>query len=261
MTRFITVISGKGGVAKTTTAINLGVALNMFGKDITVVDANLTTPNVGLYLGAPVVPINLHHVLQGKHEIVDAMYMLPSGIKMVPASIALHDMNGIKPENLKHVLKGLDKRSDIVIIDGAAGLGREALAALECADDVLIVTNAELPAITDALKTIKLAEEMGKPVLGVVLTKSRADELDVSVRNVETILEKPVLAVIPFDEAVREALQMKDAVVLTHPKSRAAVGYKVLAASMLGKEWKEKPAREFKMLKAMMKGLGLRRLF
>lgn len=255
MTRFITVISGKGGVAKTTTAINLGVALNMFGKDVTVVDANLTTPNVGLYLGAPVVPINLHHVLQGKHHITDALYMVPCGIKMVPASIALHDLRGVKPDHLSKAVGGLDKGSDIVLLDAAAGLGREALAAIDASDELLVVTNAELPAITDALKTIKLAEELGKPVLGVVLTRSRADELEVSIRNIETILERPVIGVIPFDEAVREALQLKDAVVLTHPRSKAAVGYKRLAATMLGKEWNERPAREFRFLRKLMRRL------
>ncbi|MFH0752594.1 MAG: cell division ATPase MinD [archaeon] len=260
MTRFITVISGKGGVAKTTTAINLGVALNMFGKDVTVVDANLTTPNVGLYLGAPVVPINLHHVLQGKHHVTDALYMLPCGIKMVPASIALQDLKGVRPDHLSRAMKGLDKTSDVVLIDAAAGLGREALAAVDSADELLVVTNAELPAITDALKTIKLAEELKKPVIGVVLTRSRADELDVSIRNIETILEKPVIAVIPFDEAVREALQLKDAVVLTHPRSRAAVGYKKLAASLLGREWNEEAAREFKIFNKIMRKFGLRRL-
>ena len=256
MTRFITVISGKGGVAKTTTAINLGVALNQFGKDVIVVDANLTTPNVGLYLGAPVVPINLHHVLQGKYPITDAMYMLPCGIKMVPASIALQDLNDVKPEHMPRIIKGLDKQSDIVLIDAAAGLGREALAAINSSDELLIVTNAELPAITDALKTIKLAEELGKPVTGVVLTKSRSDDLEVSIRNIETILEKPIISVIPFDEAVREALQFKDSVVLTHSKSKAAVGYKKLAAALLGREYNEKAAREFKFLGSLFSRLG-----
>jgi septum site-determining protein MinD len=89
MTRFISIISGKGGVAKTTTSINLGAALSYFGKDVIVVDANLTTPNIGVHLGVPVVPVHLHHALQGKHNIRDAVYMHPGGTKFVPASIAL----------------------------------------------------------------------------------------------------------------------------------------------------------------------------
>ena len=59
MSKIIAIVSGKGGVGKTTSAINLGVALNKFGKNVVVVDANLTTPNIGLHLGAPIVPISL----------------------------------------------------------------------------------------------------------------------------------------------------------------------------------------------------------
>ena len=70
----IAVVSGKGGVGKTTSAINLAAALNFFGKDVVILDANLTTPNVGLHLGAPIVPVNLNHVLSGKASIVDAIY-------------------------------------------------------------------------------------------------------------------------------------------------------------------------------------------
>ena len=51
MTRFITLVSGKGGVGKTTTAINLGQALTDMGKKVVVVDANLVTPNIGIHLG------------------------------------------------------------------------------------------------------------------------------------------------------------------------------------------------------------------
>jgi len=67
--KLITVTSGKGGVGKTTTSINLGAALNELGKEVVVVDANLTTPNLGLHFGAPIVPVSLNHVLQGKADI------------------------------------------------------------------------------------------------------------------------------------------------------------------------------------------------
>jgi septum site-determining protein MinD len=87
MSRLIAVISGKGGVGKTTTAINLGTALNKFGKDVIIVDANLTTPNVGLHLGAPIVPVNLNHVLLGKAKVADAVYEHESGTKIVPSSL------------------------------------------------------------------------------------------------------------------------------------------------------------------------------
>ena len=65
MKRVIVITSGKGGVGKTTTAINLGAAINHFGRDVLIVDGNLTTPNVGIHFGSPEVPVNLNHVLSG----------------------------------------------------------------------------------------------------------------------------------------------------------------------------------------------------
>jgi len=100
MTKFIAIMAGKGGTGKTTTSINLGAALSYFGKDVIVVDANLTTPNVGIHLGVPIVPIHLHHVLQGKNDISEAVYVHPAGPKIVPGSIAMSDLHSTNPENL-----------------------------------------------------------------------------------------------------------------------------------------------------------------
>ena len=73
MNKIIVITSGKGGVGKTTTAINLGAAMNYFGKDVLIIDGNLSTPNVGIHLNSPEVPINLNHVLLGKAEAKEAM--------------------------------------------------------------------------------------------------------------------------------------------------------------------------------------------
>jgi septum site-determining protein MinD len=253
MTRYITCISGKGGVGKTSSSINLGAAFTYFGKDTTIVDANLTTPNVGVHLGVPIVPINLNHVLQGKNHISEAVYLHPAGIKIVPAGISVDELKNTDPRNLKRTLKGLMGTTDIVLIDAAAGLGREALLALDCADDILIITNPELPAITDALKTIKVSEESGKNILGVVLTRTKKDNLDVSLNNIQTILEKEVIGVIPEDKSMREALTMRDAIVLTHPKSKASKAYKQLAAVLLNTDYQEEDDSESFFSKLMSK--------
>src|SRR3989338_3943834 len=105
MARFITIIAGKGGVGKSTTSINLASSLNMMGKTTTIVDANLTTPNVGIYLGVPVVPKTIHDVLAGKIPIDDATYIHKSGTKIIPGSLSLESLSSIKPSQLKHKLK------------------------------------------------------------------------------------------------------------------------------------------------------------
>jgi len=240
MTRYLAMISGKGGVGKSTSSINLAAALNYFGKDVIVVDGNLTTPNVGIHLGFPVAPIHIHHVLQGKNKMKEAVYLHPQNIKIVPGSIALADLKLTNPDRMPKALKDLAKLNpDFVVIDGAAGLGREALAAITAADSLLIVTNPELPAITDALKTIKLAEELDKEVLGVVVTKSTGSRFEVNLKNIESMLEKPVISVVPYDESVKESLAMRDAVVFTHPKCKASVAYKKLAASISSSSYTE----------------------
>ncbi|PIN92628.1 hypothetical protein CO154_00335 [Candidatus Pacearchaeota archaeon CG_4_9_14_3_um_filter_31_7] len=142
MARVIVVTSGKGGVGKTTTAVNLSMALNNLGKDVCLVDTNLTTPNVGIHLGAPVVPINLHHVLSGKNKIHEAIYLHHSGTKIVPASLSLNDLNDIKYERLKYVLRDLRRFSDILVLDSAAGLGQETISSIRYADEIIVVNKS-----------------------------------------------------------------------------------------------------------------------
>lgn len=260
MTKYLGIISGKGGVGKSTSSINLAAALNYFGKDVIIVDGNLTTPNVGVHLGFPVAPIHIHHVLQGKNTIKEAVYMHPQNIKIVPGSIALADLRLTNPDRMPKALKDLSKLNpDYVIIDGAAGLGREALASIYASDALIIITNPELPAITDALKTIRLAEELDKEVLGVVVTKAMGHKHEVNLKNIETMLEKPIIGVIPYDDSVKEALAMRDAVVFTHPRSKASIAYKKLASSISSANYAEEKEDKQGFLTSLLKRFKLKK--
>ncbi|MEK6889523.1 MAG: cell division ATPase MinD [Nanoarchaeota archaeon] len=241
MAKIITITSGKGGVGKTTTAINLGAALNAFGKDVIVVDANLTTPNVGLHLGAPIVPVTLNHVLSGKAKIIDAIYEHESGTKVIPSSLSIRELRKINHGKLKEVGKKLRKMADYIIFDSAAGLGEEALCSLEAGDELIIVTNPEIPAVTDALKTSKVIEQMGKQVKGVIVTRVKGLKTEMTIQNLREMLELPIIGIVPEDKNMQAALLMKDALVHTHPKSKAARAYRILAARIIGNHnYKEK---------------------
>lgn len=240
MTKIITITSGKGGVGKTTTAINLAAALNSFGKDVIIVDANLTTPNVGLHLGAPIVPISLNHVLSGKARISDAIYEHESGTKIIPSSLSVRELKNLNHHGLKDIGKKLRKMADIVIYDCAAGLGEEAVAAIDAGDELIIVTNPEIPAVTDALKTSKMIEEMGKSVKGVIVTRMRGCKGEMPLSNIHDMLELPILGVVPEDKNVAMSVVMKDALIHTHPYSKAAQAYKTIAARIAGISYKEK---------------------
>jgi septum site-determining protein MinD len=235
MSKLITITSGKGGVGKTTTSINLATALNSFGKDVIIVDANLTTPNIGLHLGAPIVPISLNHVLLGKAKIEDAIYEHESGTKIIPSSLSVNELRRINHKRLKEVGKRLRRMADVVIFDSAAGLGEEAITAIESADELVIVTNPEIPAVTDALKTSKLIEQLGKQVRGVIVTRvNHKSKAQMPISNIAEMLELPILGVVPEDERVQQSLVMKDALVHTFPKSRPAIAYKRIAAKLEG---------------------------
>ena len=237
--KIITVTSGKGGVGKTTTAINLGAALNGLGKEVIVVDANLTTPNVGLHFGAPIVPVNLNHVLVGNVKVSDAIYEHESGTKIIPSSLSVKELKRLNFKKMKDVGRRLRKMADYVIFDSAAGLGEEAKSSLEVADEIIIVTNPEITAVTDALKTAKLAEELGKKIMGVVVNRVRGDKNEMMIENIRDMLDLPILGIVPEDKNVPASLRGKDAVLHIYPYSKASRAYKRIAARIAGVEYEE----------------------
>jgi septum site-determining protein MinD len=245
MNRIIVITSGKGGVGKTTTAINLGAAMNYFGKDVLIIDGNLSTPNVGIHLNSPEVPVNLNHVLRGKADASEAVYEHESGLKVMPSSLSIKELKRIRPERINDFKKDFRKLSDYIIVDSSAGLGDETLSTIEFADELIIVTNAEMPAITDALKTIKLAEQMKKNILGVIVTRVRKDDIEMNSETVKDMLETPILGMIPEDMNVKRSLNRKDAIVHTHPQSNASRAYKEIAARIVNVDYnsdKDRPS-------------------
>jgi septum site-determining protein MinD len=237
MSRVIVITSGKGGVGKTTSAINLGAAINYFGGDVLIVDGNLSTPNLGIHLGSPEVPINLNHILKKKADVFEAVYEHESGVKIIPSSLSIKESETVDYEKIKNSKEDLIKVSDFIIVDSAAGLGKEAMSVIKMADELIIITNPEMPAITDALKAIKMAEKEKKEILGVIVTRVKKNKIEISPETVKEMLEVPILGMIPEDISVSKSLNLKDAVIHTHPKSKAARAYKEIAARIIGTEY------------------------
>lgn len=257
MSRVIVVTSGKGGVGKTTTAINLAAALNYFGKDVAVIDSNLTTPNIGIHLGAPEVPITLNHVLQGKAKIHEAIYEHDSGVKIVPSSLSITELGKINLKNLEKYKKDFSNISDYVIIDSSAGLGEEAFSTIKMADELIIVTNPEMAAITDALKAIKLSENSKKKILGIIVTRVKKDKIEMTPNSVKGMLEAEILGCIPEDTSVPKSWNLRDAVVNTFPKSKSARAYKEIAANIIDIDYDSEKEKE-KVLEKIFKRIGLK---
>jgi len=258
MGKIYVIISGKGGVGKTTSAINLGSCLNTHGKEVIIVDANLTTPNIGLHLGAPIVPVTLNQVIENKAKPEEAIYEHESGTKILPASLAIADLKKANHGRIPDITKRLRKISDFVIIDSAAGLGEEAKASIKSADEIIIITNPDMSAVTDALKTIKLAEQMKKNVCGCIITRHSGNHYDMDLETIHGMLEVPILGIIPEDNAIKESQYQKDAVIHTHPKSKAAKAYHKVTKRILGPEYfKEEAEEAVGLFKTILKKLKL----
>jgi septum site-determining protein MinD len=234
MEKIIAIVSGKGGVGKTTFTANLGYAMTQFGKDVVAVDADLSTSNLGLQLGFYQFPLGLQDALEGNIGILNAIYTHPSGLKVVPASISLNYLTkNPTPYRLKSVLSDL---SGIILIDSPPGLREDALLVLKACDDILVVTNPEIPAVTDALKVIKVAREMGKEPLGIVVNRSR-DKFELTIPEIEEMCDLNVIGRVPEDKHVKRSMFEKTPIVALRPNSRSAIEFKRVAAALIGEEY------------------------
>lgn len=235
MTRVIGVISGKGGVGKTTLVANLGAILaSQFKTNVTIIDCNITTAHLGLYLGMYYSPATLNKVLTGELTIDNTIYEHFTGMKIIPASLSLKDLSGVDISGLKNTLKGLYGKTDIAILDGAPGMGREATATIRASDEVIFVTTPFVPAVMDIIKLKKVVDELDIKINGIVLNMVKKEKYELSRDDVERLAEIPVISVIPEDKNVPKSLATKVPTVVLYPESPASKEFIALAARLIG---------------------------
>lgn len=238
MTRIISIVSGKGGVGKTTLVSNLSHVLTELGKDVTAIDANLTTPHLGLHLGFHMVPKSLHDFLRGDAKSNEVVYYHPYGFKVIPAGLSVNDLVGVNADRLQNLTLSLVGKTDFILLDSAPSLGREATLSLKLSDEILLLTNPNLPAVLDILKVANVAENLNKNVLGVVVNRVSRKENQLSAEEIEEFVKHPVIAEIPEDINVQRSLAARTAVVDYDPKSPASIEMRRLGHYLVGKEFK-----------------------
>jgi len=234
--RVVSILSGKGGVGKTTITANLSAVLAKLGYDVVALDANLTTPNLGIHFGVHLSEITLHDILKNINILKDGIYIYPGGLKIIPGSLSVEDIINVDPSNLSKVIANLT--SDFVFIDSAAGLGKEALASLSVCDEILIVTNPDLPSVADALRAIKIAEKIGKKISGVILNRVGRSRNELKKVDVESVLSYPVIAQIPEDKLVQKSIDERRPLVYYYPNSKASIEIYNLAFKLIGSNYR-----------------------
>lgn len=233
MTKFIAIVSGKGGVGKTTTAINLASAMLLNNHDSIVLDANITTPNVGVHLGLTNMQVNLHDVLEGKNHILESVFKHHTGIRIIPCDLSYSRNFAYSKEQIQQVFLDLVGHTNHVLVDTSAGVGDETRHALSACDEALIVCNPELSSVVDARKMIKICEDMGIEIGGVIVSRYKGDDYDMSIKNIESFLEQDVISIIPEDDFVRKSQYNKTPVCHFNPDSYSSRSYNLLANKII----------------------------
>lgn len=225
--RILGVFSCKGGVGKTTTAANLAMGMaGKMGEGVLVIEANLSAPNLGLHLGLIDVETSMHDVLAGAAPVENAIRVVEE-LHAIPGSLAYEE--DIPFIDFKSKIEPLRSKYKLIILDSGPGLGPEAIAAVKASDEMLIVTNPEIPTIASTLRTFRAAERYRVPIIGTVVNKVSGKKYEVPLAEVKKSLGWPVLMIVPEDEKVRESLTAGVPVIKYAPKSSAARAFSELA--------------------------------
>jgi len=238
MVRIIGIASGKGGVGKTTLGINIGAALSQqFKKDVTIVDCNVTTSHLGLYLGMYYCPITLNKVLRGEYDVEESIQSHHTGLKIIPASLSISDLEGIDMSQIRNKMKSIFKKNDIILLDGSPGLGREALSTLKASDEILYVTNPYIPSVMDIVRNQEVVSGLDAKPLGVVLNMVHNKKYEMTREEVEEMTKLPVIAKIPFDADIHKSLALKAPVVTYNPHASSSREIIRLASNLIGQRY------------------------
>jgi septum site-determining protein MinD len=234
--RIIGVISIKGGVGKTTIAANLGASLvEDFKKRVLVIDANLGAPNLGFHLDKPFPEVSLPVVLGGMVPITEAVFVHDSGLHLVLTSLSEEKAN---LKELKGKLKNVLREYDFILIDSSPTLGPDLTAIMEASDELLLITSPDYPTMSAGFKAVEMASRLNVPIRGVVVNRVRNKRFELALENISETLGLDILAVIPEDDRVAEALSQKSPVVFYSPNSKAARELRRLAGLLAGSEFK-----------------------
>lgn len=250
LARIITVTSGKGGVGKSNTAINLAVQFRRMGQKVIILDADFGLANIEIMFGA-VPRFNLcDFIYQGK-SIKDIITWGPMEVGFISGGSGITGMSNLDKDNLSAIignLAELDEMADTIIVDTGAGIADAVLEFLVASGEILLVTTPEPTSITDSYSLLKAlsrhprysSETTQIRVLANKVTgESEAQALYAKLQTVvERYLKVPIsyLGMIPQDPMLAKAVMQQMPVSLENPKARSAMAYEAVAAKLMNRE-------------------------
>lgn len=240
--RAIAVAGGKGGVGKSTVAVNLGMSLSMAGHDVMLLDADMGLANVDVMLG--LTPSrHIGHLLDGNCTLEELLLPAPRGLQVVPAGSGTRRLAQLDNGEHAAIIRAFDELArppEYLLVDTAAGLSDNVTMFAAAATEVILVVCDEPASLTDAYGLTKvLSRDFGvrriRMVANMVRNEGDARALHqklarVSDRFLDVVID--FSGWVPHDERLRQAIRRQSAVVDLWPSSHSALAFKKLAGTV-----------------------------
>ena len=234
--KIVACYSPKGGVGKTTLAVNLAYALATMNKKIALIDLSLQFGEVGVFLdiakGDTIADMVEEHSF-GLSTIKSYLIRHQSGIQVMLSSSSPEYAELIQPVHVNAILSSLRTEFDYVIVDMGVAFGDCAIAAMETADTILLVVNEEIASLHDAKRSIKVLEALNQQdKLKIVVNKEGISTI--TVKNVANLLEATPVLVVPYDlKAAMLAVNRGIPMLSCAPNSKASKAIREYARALI----------------------------
>lgn len=242
--RVITVTSGKGGVGKSNTTVNLALQLAKLGKKVVILDADLGLANIELLMGiAP--KYSLADVMNGSKSLEQILTQGPLGIQFISGGSGVKELVKVSDAQLNFFIQNLaklDHIADIILVDTGAGLSNSVMSFVKAVDEVIIVTTPEPTAITDAYSLIKVLKNdvTTLPQINVIINRVDDDKEGTEifdklykVSSKFLKIELRNLGYVPFDSFLVKAVKRQEPVTLLYPKAASSKAFENIGNRLL----------------------------
>lgn len=245
-TKVLTITSGKGGVGKSSFAINLSLALQKQGKQVLLVDADIGMSNIDIMLGQRA-KLSLADLINGSNTIEDIVVTTEVGIKFISGGSGIKkfvELNPATSENALIQIMNYAYSFDYVIFDTGAGMGENVLSFLLASQLVLVVTTPEPTAMADSYALIKTYNwRGGNAKINLVVNKVVDQKEAIQVYDkMQSIVNKflhidiDYLGFVLEDELVGKSIRKQIPLFSKYPNSTVAKSIANLTSRLLGQE-------------------------
>lgn len=250
LARVLTVTSGKGGVGKSNTAINLAIQFRKMGQRVIILDADFGLANIEIMFGA-VPKHNLCDLIYQGKNIKDIITWGPMGVGFISGGSGIAGMANLSRDYLVYIIQNLaelDAIADIIIVDTGAGISDAVLEFLVASGEIILVTTPEPTSITDSYSLLKALnrhprfsqESSQVKMLANRVEKEEEGQVLYSKLNavVSRYLKMPFtyLGAVPQDSQLSKAVMQQTPVSLQNPEAKSSLAYETIAAKLMNKE-------------------------